>query len=287
MQETTRENLAQTLKRDLPVPQILGAATPADSNVTPVALPEGWKIERIDNEQLLTNPRRTKTVATMLVKDAFIDYVKRHAKESLTTVWCWHDPAKGAIDFRALFDDHNPNGVAGWRDHKALFKPTPSVEWQRWIGKDSAPMTQEDFACFIEDNQQDIHGGEGLPDGGMMLKLALDFHAQQDASFKSAIRTQSGSVRMTFVQADTAQTVQEMQVFERFRIAIPVFRDDTNRYPIVARLRYRAPGGKLSFWYELIRPDLVFEQSSNALIAYVRDGCGLPFFFGNPGDAKQ
>lgn len=279
--ELERENLAQTLARELKVPKVLmdGAAQ------AEIALPPGWKLEKIDREQLEANPRRIKTNATATSKDAFADYVCRHQTgNGASTVWCDLDAANGKVKFLALLDDHAAAGaIPGWRSHKTTFDPAFSVEWARWVANNKKPYGQAEFACFLEDNQKDIMGGDTFPDGGQMLAMALDFEAKQDSRFKSAIRTQSGSVRMEFVAADDAGTVQAMSVFERFRIAIPVFRDDAARFPIVARLRYRTRDSKLSFWYELIREDLVFEQSSRELVDYVRTKCDLPFFFGNPG----
>ena len=277
----TTENLAQTLSRELKTPQLLqDAADCAD-----VALPPGWQLQKIDREQLAATPRRIKTTATLATKDAFVEYVRRHQTgANASTVWCNLEAEKGKVAFAALLDDHGSGGSApGWRTHRATFDPPFSVEWSRWLAHNSKQCGQEAFAVFLEDNQKDIMGGEGFPTGAEMLAMALDFQAKQDQSFKSAMRLQSGGIRMEFVSADDGATVQAMQVFERFRIAIPVFRDDKERFPIVARLRYRHPGGKLSFWYELIREDQVFEQSSAALVDHVRTQCGLPFFFGQPG----
>ena len=73
-----------------------------------------------------------------------------------------------------------------------------------------------------------------------------------------------------------------MQLFERFAIGIPVFWNG-DAYQITARLKYRVRDGKVSFWYELERTDVVFEAAARELIAAVRAGAEVPFFFGTPG----
>lgn len=275
-----RENLAQTLAREMKKPETIGE----DDDRIELALPPGWKHQTIDLEKYQPHPRRANTTALLTSKDAFCDYVQRHHDPVATTVWCQQDPVAGKVSFAALFDDHDPIKTnPGWRAHRATFTPQFSVEWDVWSRNNKQPVEQEAFAVFLEANQADIQGGDGFPTGAQMLAMALDFQAKQDTKFKSALRLQSGSVRMEFITDEDKGTVETMSVFERFQIAIPVFRDDTARYPITARLRYRHPNAKLAFWYELIRADKVFQQSSEALVEYVREKCNLPFFFGNPG----
>jgi uncharacterized protein YfdQ (DUF2303 family) len=170
-------------------------------------------------------------------------------------------------------------------DHKATHVPEKSVEWATWISKAGFgnAMGQMEFAAFLEENLKDITAtDDGMPSGSAMLQMALDFEAKQDMRFKSAVRLQSGGVRMEYVADEDKNTVESMKVFERFQIAVPVLRDDTSRYPITARLRYRQRDGKLAFWYELIRADLVMEHSARALVENIRTRAGLPFFFGSP-----
>ena len=144
-----------------------------------------------------------------------------------------------------------------------------------------APFDQAGFASFIEENLKDIASVDGSPTGAQMLEMALTFEANQDMRFKSAIRLQNGGVQMSFVQDDDAQTLQKMQVFDRFSIGFPVFWNG-DAYRVDARLRYRVRDGKLTFWFELIRQDKVLEAATQTLIATIREKTGNPFFFGNP-----
>jgi uncharacterized protein YfdQ (DUF2303 family) len=111
--------------------------------------------------------------------------------------------------------------------------------------------------------------------------MALTFEANQDMRFKSAVRLQNGGVQMSFVQDDDVQTLQKMQVFDRFSIGVPVFWNG-DAYRIDARLRYRVRDGKLAFWFELIRKDKVLEAATQTLIDKIRVQTDLPFFFGDP-----
>ena len=114
-----------------------------------------------------------------------------------------------------------------------------------------------------------------------MLEMALAFEANQDMKFKSAIRLQNGGVQMAFTQDDDAGTLAKMSAFDRFTVGFPVFWNG-DAYRIDARLRYRVREGKLTFWFELIRQDLILEAATQTLITVIRDKTGNPFFFGEP-----
>lgn len=277
-------NIAETLARELKAPQRFWSEETQQHSI--FTLPPGWKTEAHDLEKLLPIPRRK--IANVILTDAatYIDYIKRHGSLAYATLWCKADFLKGTLGFLAILNDHGEEeNQQHWRDHKASYTPEKSVEWNTWIGKNGPgnAMSQTDFALFLEDNMKDISASDDkLPTGAAMLQMAIDFEAKQDMRFKSAVRLQSGGVRMEYIADEDKNTVESMKVFERFQIAIPVLRDDTARYPLSARLRYRQRDGKLAFWYELIRPDLVMEQSARALVETIKTGAGVPFFFGSP-----
>lgn len=276
------ENLAETLARELKTPTEIISLE--DDNVRRVALPPGWKLEERDDEKLLGAPRRKRARVTLLDAPSFIDYIKRHGSLTDSTIWCETDYKKGDVDFKAIINDHGADDdKPAWRDHTATFSPEFSEEWKRWSGSNEKTFGQAEFANFIDNNLKDIVStdGEGFPTGAQMLEMAISFEAKQDMRFKSAIRLQSGGVQMQFVQDDDKQTVEKMQMFDRFAIGIPVFWNG-DAYRIEARLRYRVRDGKLTFWYELIRQDKTLEAATKTVIDMIREKTGSPFFFGDP-----
>jgi len=275
-----QENLAQTLAQEMKAP------TELVSNQTQrrVALPPNWLIKEFDDAALQPAPLRKKAVVSLRDSDSFISYVKRHGSLTDSTVWCTADYTNGKVDFTAIINDNGEDPEkAAWRDHKAFFSPEFSEEWRRWIGKNKHPFTQAEFAAFIEENLKDIASPDdsGFPAGSAMLEMAMSFEANQDMRFKSTIRLQNGGLNLQFVQDDDAQTLQKMQVFERFAIGIPVFWGG-DAYQIDARLRYRVRDGKLAFWFELIRQDKVLEAAAITVIDLIKEKTGNPFFFGKP-----
>ncbi|MCU0776024.1 MAG: YfdQ family protein [Ideonella sp.] len=281
----TTPNLAETLARELPKPHVvLESATGFDSlSISHVAVPKNFELKevKVDLESMMAHPRRTKATATFSDLTSFLAYVNRHAVDDETAVWCDFNPQTFALSFTAVIDEHSPH-AAGWRAHRAEFKPDMSAEWKAWKGKDRAAMSQIDFAEWIQNHEDDITKANGLPSSLEMLEMATNFVMHEEHAFKSAVRLQSGGFRLNYIADPDQGTVEQMQLFERFAIGIPVFQGVKEAWSITARLKYRNPGGKLSFFYELVRPDRVHEAAALELIGKVREGVGaIPFLLGS------
>lgn len=274
-------NIAETLAKEMKAP--IEIISEANGNMKRVALPPGWNlIEKDDDAKLLAAPRRKIAKVKMHDAESFIDYMKRHGSLTDSTIWCIADYKAGKVGFTGILNDHGEEETkAAFRDHRATFAPEFSEEWTRWTSKNKQPFNQAGFAEYIEENLKDIASVDGSPTGSQMLEMALAFEANQDMKFKSAIRLQNGGVQMAFTQDDDAGTLAKMSAFDRFTVGFPVFWNG-DAYRIDARLRYRVREGKLTFWFELIRQDLILEAATTALIAVIRSKTGNPFFFGEP-----
>lgn len=248
-----------------------------------VALPPGWTLQERDNIKYQYQPRRTTGSIKLDEIDSFIDYINRHKIPACTSIYCLADYEKGDIGFDAIINDNQGGAdMPHWRDHIVTYHPAKSFEWKRWSNKHKQPMSQIEFAMFLEENLRDIASVDSMPTGQQLLEMALSFEANQDMRFKSAMRLQNGGVQMSLVQDDDAQTIAKMQMFDKISIGIPVFWNGA-AYRVDARLRYRVRDGKLTFWYELIRPDRVIEDAAKQLISTIREKTGVFFYFGNPG----
>lgn len=280
--ENTEQNLAQTLAAEIKKPEPL--VLPDDIKYFKTfALPPGWTKQDVDLEKKLAAPLRKKATVSLDDADSFVEYMKRHGSLTTATIWGRTDFQKNETTFIGIVNDNGEtNEETGWRDHVAQFVPRLSEEWKRWVAASKLDgMTQGVFAEFIESNRQDVSGSDGFPSGADMLDMALNFEANQDMKFKSAIRLQSGAVNMNFVQSDSDQTVAKMNMFDRFNIGVPVFLGG-DAYKIEARLRYRVPGGNLKFYIDLIRTDRVLDDATKQLAAQIAAGTGKRVFAGNP-----
>lgn len=272
------ENIAQTLARVLPQAGIV-RTDPDRPEVMTIAVPKGYELKDLDFEKLLPEPRRAKATATLTDAGSYGDYVKRHANAS-TLAWCEFNPQTFALKFTAVVDEHALNHP-GWRDHKAVFEPDMSAEWKAWKGKNRGVMSQVEFAEWIESHSDDITTAEGLPTALEMLNMATNFVATQDNALKSAVRLQSGGVNLTYVADPDKGTTEVMKLFEKFGIGIPVFHGGA-AWQITCRLKYRIQQGKVTFFFDMVRPDTTHKAASLELIEQVRNLLGtVPMLMGS------
>jgi uncharacterized protein YfdQ (DUF2303 family) len=283
MNTTDQQNIAQTLAEHMKAPQLMLDETAAHRYT--VALPPGWTHHQIDEEKFQSHPRRATGKFHFDELDSFAAYLARHASRFDTTAWCKADFPKGELSFAAVLNDHDSIcALPGHRDWTAHWEPAKSEEWKTWTGSDNKPMTQVEFAYFIERNLKDIATGEGLPTGTQMLQMATNMEITQDSKFKSQAKLQSGGVRLTYIDDSDEATEKAMEIFSKFAIGLQAFRGGDS-FRIEARLRYRLTQGKLAFWYELIRPDVTLEAASRKLVDQLREkiaDTGVPLFFGQP-----
>lgn len=274
---TTQTNIAETLAREMARPAVVERT----GDLLHIAVPKSYDLKEVDTENLLPNPRRMRLKPSFATADSFLAYIARHQSAS-TVVWCDFNPQTFALRFEAVLDDHAP-GVPGWRGHAALFEPDLSAEWKAWKSMDRQAMAQVKFAEWIQEHEDDINSGTGgtMPTSLQMLDMATNFVMNEERALKSAVRLQSGGTRLTYIADADQGTVESMSLFEKFAIGIPVFHGDPVAWSLIARLKYRNNGGKLSFSFELVRPDRVHQGAAKELIVKVSAGLGaVPLLMG-------
>lgn len=243
-----------------------------------VVLPEGYTVA--DLEHLLPTPTRPRATVSVTDSDSFIKYVNKHGSLAECTIYADIDAEASRMAMIAVINDNGDN--PGWRDHTCSFEPKQSVEWKRWLGKNKAYMSQSDFATWLEDNLADVAAVDGMPSGNDMLQLALGFERTAEKRLKSKINLQSGGVRLEYVDDEDKDTRTSLSVFERFTLGLPVFDGSASAYPLEARLKYRERDGKISFLFELIRPDRVFKTAVHEELGRIKDATGFMLLNGKP-----
>jgi uncharacterized protein YfdQ (DUF2303 family) len=241
-------------------------------------LPQNFKFERIDLSQYREFPARKSTKHELRDVDSFIAYVREQGTPKTCRIYAETDYVENRISFTAVLNDHDV-AVPNWRDFRAIYQPIPSIEWKTWCAKDGKPQSQADFAIFLDDNIKDIASVTGSPTGAQILEMALNFEAKQEAVYRSAIRLQSGTVSFEFTDKEDDSTIKRMDMFSRFTLGIaPYFNGEG--YELPARLRYKLSSGKIAFWFDLIRPDLVLQQATLKLVEKIKTETGFPLWFG-------
>jgi uncharacterized protein YfdQ (DUF2303 family) len=234
--------------------------------------PDGYTVHSL--EHLLPAPVRKHATVSVTTTDSFIAYAKKHGSMDECVIYADIDAEKSGCTLVAVVNDNGAD-EAKWRDHRCTFVPAPAVEWKRWTAKNGAVMSQADFATWLEDNQGDVRTVNGSPSGADILAMAQAFEVHADKKVKSHINLQNGGVRFEFIEDETKDTRTSMEVFRRFTLALPVFEGSSDAYPVEARLKYRDSSGKVSFWYELIRPDRAFKTAVQSSLDQIKEATGF------------
>lgn len=276
--------------------QALDAST---LGVAPFAvIPEGKTIESLREilDEYLITPRRRIGTANVRDVDSFIALVDRFKGENSAI---FADPTRTSPHLVAVFDYH-PKGddatKADWLKHRAIYAPPLSDEWKAWSGKNGATMSQADFAAFIDERVGDlivpalddpklktyadlVEGTWASP--SQMVQLSRSLQVNVESVVKNAQTLNSGELSIIYDEVHKDGAGEPLRVPTLFTIAIPAFYVG-DLYRIAARLRYRVSGGKISWSYQLVRPDLVFDDAFNGIVEKAGSETGLLVLIGTP-----
>lgn len=248
-----------TLKKSLPAT----AQVTEQSGTTHLLLRDDQR--HIDITEVIERAKpaadRKKNTQHLAEIDSFIQYISD--QKSQGTGYIYADPENRILT--AVFNDYATD-MAGWRDHRAVFTASLSREFSKWMSNDRKPMSQEDFAIFLEDNIADI----AEPSGDTMLQVALTLEAKTAANFSSSKRLDNGQIQFSYVEnIDTRAGAGLIEVPREFAIGIRLFKNGDG-YRIRARLKYRLTSGNIKFWYELDRPENAVEDAFSDYITKVQ-----------------
>lgn len=222
-----------------------------------VVVPEGFEVH--DLEYYHPGPRRIRADVSVETLESFLSYYERFSNnQSVIFV----NRQKGEIT--CIIDYHAPLSPE-WCEHQIVYRMPSTPEWTAWKAKSGVPMTQSEFAQFIEDNAPDIVE----PSAAEMLEVARNLQAKRKVEFKSSINEANGDVVLQYETETHAKG--QIEVPAMFAIGMSVFQGGYP-YRIEARLRYRiSDDGQLTMWYVLIRPDKVREAALDDVVKVLRE----------------
>ena len=251
---------------------------PVESGADPfILVPSDYKVH--DLERTLLEPTRKRGAFVVHDAETFIRMVGEQVTPG-TRVFGDHQAAV----FVAVLNDHaDEDGAPGWRDHTVTFACPTTKEWKTWQSKDGQRMSQADFAQFIEDNSLECL----TPDAATMIELARSLELRKSVNFASSIRLDNGLNELTFEErGDATAGKGKLVVPESFSLAMQVLQNGA-RYQIDARLRYRMNEGKLSMWYDLLRPHKVLEAAVNDVWVQIENGLATKIYRGVAGAGQS
>lgn len=224
-------------------------------------VPDGQKLEHLT--ALMPKPARLTQTVHLLTPEAFCDYVKLFGDPTRSVIFA--QPRPGG--FVASLDYHATPTDPSWNGHRANLSLHQTLAWKEWTAANKVPMSQADFAQFLEDHIPDI----AEPSGATLLEVARNFEAKKAVTFQSSQRVSDGSVQFTFNE-DVQGTPKAgaLKVPSEFVLVIAPF-EGTKPAALKARLRYRiGEGGKLSIWFDLIRAQDVLDSAFNEVYAEIK-----------------
>lgn len=251
---------------------------------------DGWRSKPL---RLTENP----TVTSLA---SLIDYTNRF-KGSASVVFASDDRASPSISTVLDYHLSGPPGDDNARhgNHVVNFPVPLSDEWKAWTKLNGQNISMPNFARFLEDHIVDVlpQGMIALSDeqerfisalGGMdrvadpakLMELASGLQVFTKGELQQAQRLASGEAQLTIREQHVDAAGQQLVIPSTFVIAIPVFRNG-DRYQILVRLRYRATGEGVVFFYELWRNDLVFDHAFDEAVQKVGEETSLPVFRGS------
>ena len=180
--------------------------------------------------------------------------------------------------------------------HRSEYAFPLSDEWKAWAEKDGETMAMTDFAAFLEDRIVDVVAnatpsspaakdfvaktGGNIASPSKLIEIARGLQVNESSVLREARNLSTGEAEVVFQSEHLDASGNKLTLPNLFMICLPVFARAPVAYQILARFRYRKVGGGIVFFYELWRPDLVFEQAFSEAITEVRQQTALPVFVG-------
>lgn len=255
----------------------MGPRTVDKGTVPYVLVPAGYTAkampELIFNEHSLT-PERIRASVTVSDPESFVKYHGLFADVN-SRVFADEVNLKvvGVLDYHAAGE-----GSPRWGQHRVTLALHKAEEWKRWIGHNNKVLTQTEFSEFLEQNSMDITA----PSPASIVDVANDLQATTEVEFGSGIRQSDGKVKFKYTETTkTTVGAAEVTLPDRFTLQIPAFVGG-KRVSIEALLRFRIKEGKLTFFYTLIRPEVVVRDAFLGATAQIATALSIEIINGTP-----
>jgi uncharacterized protein YfdQ (DUF2303 family) len=267
-----------------------------DGNIEVIATRDGHGCVRLESaKKFLAEyedaPERRTGTAKILTLQSFIDLMNRH-KDADSAIFGLLDAMSpsllGVIDYHTT--DHKPRFGA----HRISYSFPISTEWKSWQGMNSKSMGQGEWAAFVEERIADLSSPTleerdhyetlfqtKIAEPSELIQLSRGMAISVEARVKETRVLQSGESEVIFEEVHKDGAGQKLIVPGLFIINIPLFLDGKPTR-VLARLRYRRAEGRLTWFYQLYRPDIVMRDALHADLEQAGTATGLPIFEGSP-----
>lgn len=252
----------ERLSKQAYAPQIISV----NGSGMPVVVEDGKIVARPDLAKIpdvLLRPQKRDEKADILTIDSFIAYVNRH-KQAKSVLLSNHLTNA----FRAIIDYEDDAGVLN-KAHQAALALQKTIAFESWEEHADEQMTPEDFALFLEANAGDVTN----PSAAEMMQIATGIRATKDVEFESKVKLENGAYTFRYKE-EVKGSYQDGQteVPTSFRIAVVIYRGQTEAYSLECKLRYRVNAGGLVLWYSIPLLERALEDAFNSVKKQIADG---------------
>lgn len=299
----TDAGVAADLMRRYARPRVIKVERGHDTAATVLALPKGMALHSVKEllDEYRTAPERRKGTARLADLDSFIAHANRFKDEDSAL---FADPSPTSPTLTSVIDYHHA-GVedledcdvrARFGEHRGVYAFPLSEAWEAWTKSNKTQMTQGDFAAFVEDRLPDIGDpgdagdsakalagqlGASYATPSRLLDLSRGLSVRVGARVTNAQNLSTGEATMVFEASHQDEKGAPLRVPSAFLVSLPVFRSGA-LYQLAVRLRYRLNGGQVVWWFELHRPDRVFDHAFAEACEKAAKETGLPLYLGSP-----
>ncbi len=242
-------------------------------------------------EELRDAPKRIKGTATAATVASFIDLVNRH-KDAASALFGAFSTNGGAL---TAVIDYPANGASPrFGQHRIRYAFPVSPEWAAWSAADGKTKTQTEWAEFIEDRIADLAAPDDaersayegpfsttIATPAELITLSRGLAVTAEARVKQTRVLSSGEVEISYEEVHKDASGDKLRVPGLFIVRIPLFvGDDPTR--LLARLRYRVKDGKIVWFYQFCRADVVVLDAMVRALEDAAKATALPAFEGSP-----
>jgi uncharacterized protein YfdQ (DUF2303 family) len=247
-----------------------------------ISVPEKTRLETIDLERFMVNPRRPKGFLKVRDQLSFVDYINKHKVGGRTLILAEKEHVV------AVFNGHLDNlsplaAVAGWGDWGIELDLEYTESWKAWVKlAGSGYNVSESFADFLEENQRDVLD----PDPQHLLDIVTNLRLASNTTVTRRVNLANGGVRFEFAEdfqpaGGGSDDSGSLEVPRSISIALQAFYDGPV-YTVPALLRYRVQNGAIQWMVKFTSEQrVIFEEAFNVMCETIHTSCGVTVYRGH------
>lgn len=269
--------------------------TPDGEPVEVLVRPDG-QVQSVKKwvDEYRSAPEARRGTAVHQTLESFVLHTSRFKDEDSVL---WAQRSSDSASLTATFDYHRKgaDGAPRFGEHSALYRFPVSDEWKAWAAVNGQPLSQGEFAAFLEDRIGDVAEaavdspvaalatrlGMECASASRLLELSRGLTVHEASKISQSTRLASGETQFVFETEHNDQYGAPLKVPGIFSVALPVF-DGGDLFQLAVRLRYRVKSGQLIWFFEIHRADQVFRLAVDEAVERAAEELQLPLFYGTP-----